>query len=80
MKAPFVWEEIERSEDSATYRGKVEGGWLVNQVVNPCGQESLMLMNTTFVPDAQHQWVVDNIPPPGEPIGQTHESCYGVEL
>jgi hypothetical protein len=67
MKAPFVWEIIESNPDTTTYRAKVEGGWLVNHVVEPCSQESLMTMTTTFVPDPQHQWIVDNTPPPVVP-------------
>lgn len=60
MKAPFKWEAIELQEHVTTYRAMVEGGWLVNHVVCPCGQESLLAMTTTFVPDPQHQWVVTN--------------------
>lgn len=66
MKAPFKWELIESDVDINTFRAKVEGGWLVNHIVYPCGQESLMVMTTTFVPDPQHNWIVDNEPKPQE--------------
>lgn len=58
MKALFKWELIEDGVDVNTFRAMVEGGWLVNHVMYPCGQESLVTMTTTFVPDPQHQWEV----------------------
>jgi hypothetical protein len=65
MKVPFKWEAIEIAENVSTYRAKVEGGWLVNHVVAPCGQESLLLMTTTFVPDSQHRWEIGEDAPTG---------------
>ena len=79
MKAPFKWEEIERSEDIATARAKVEGGWLVNHVVYPCDQESLMVMTTTFVPDQQHQWIVENISIPSLSIYESSSNVVSYE-
>jgi len=63
MKVPFKWEPIEIEQNVTTYRAKVEGGWLVNHVVARCGQESLLMMTTTFVPDAQHKWEVEKDEP-----------------
>jgi hypothetical protein len=71
MKAPFEWELIESDIDSQTCRAKVEGGWLVNHVIYPCGQESLVQMTTTFVPDPQHNWIIDK-PQKGDVMEAMH--------
>jgi hypothetical protein len=50
---PFDWQLIFKTENIATYRAKVLGGWLVNL----CSKENLG--SATFIPDKNHEWEID---------------------
>ena len=59
----FEWEQL----DEWTNRAKVHGGWIVRTStpvahVNRdmyCGQREDYRISTVFVPDLNHDWVVD---------------------
>lgn len=59
----FEWETIKDLPTSNTYRAKVYGGWLVNNVTKyrdergkPAGQSESMV----FVPDPSHKWEIES--------------------
>ena len=58
----FEWEEIKKLNVCQTYRAKVPGGWLVNNVskfMDARGVAAGQSESMAFVADPGHKWEVD---------------------
>ena len=58
----FEWDDIKNLPSCDTYRAKVFGGWLVNNVtkyMDARGSSAGQSESMVFVPDPDHQWKVD---------------------
>lgn len=62
----FEWEKIGGGEEfsSSTYRIKVFGGWLVNNLTTiethyKDGRQLTVTESMVFVPDPEHKWEID---------------------
>ncbi len=64
-KIPFKWERIggEANGGSGSWRVKVIGGWLVNNLtcIDTCSEGGWRTATESmcFVPDVSHEWVID---------------------
>lgn len=59
----FNWEEIyDAGEDNfdVTKRAKVFGGWIVQHFVLELGSPPAPCISLTFIPDPNHEWVIDD--------------------
>ena len=56
----FEWDEIKNLPSCQTYRAKVPGGWLVNQISVHNNYRSMPdhTESMCFIPDPDHTWVV----------------------
>lgn len=49
------WEKLIEEGNQTTYRLKVHGGWIVMMKVD----NKPVSITTSFVPDAEHKWVLE---------------------
>lgn len=52
----FVWERISETENSATARAKVIGGWLVHATQS--ADKKNISTSMQFVSDKDHEWII----------------------
>ncbi len=59
----FEWEEIKNLSGCQTYRAKVFGGWIVNNLTQVkkhpnCNEPFLITESSVFVPDHEYKWEI----------------------
>lgn len=57
-KIEFKWETIKNLLHTKTYRAKVFGGWIVNDIC-VCGESNkIICQSMVFIPDNNHEWEI----------------------
>lgn len=56
----FEWEKIHGTNSCETYRAKVFGGWIVNNLQIQFDDGQVASESSIFVPDTYHEWVIEN--------------------
>lgn len=60
----FEWEELLNLRSCKTYRARVFGGWIVNNLTfhhaTSISDPDLLSESMVFVPDINHEWTIDN--------------------